>query len=109
MRNYPVKYQYWLDIGSHGWWTRLDQPLTQPYVLNRNWQAGAPWTDIEEYFTNQQNLARIVNGLLLRCSEHVTMVSIDVNQQGNEERGSLMIAVQNLLKYLLKNGMLKNV
>lgn len=109
MRNYPVKYQYWLDIGSQGWWARLDQPLTQPYVLNRNWQASAPWTDVEEYFTNQQNLARIVNGLLLRCSEHVTMVSIDVNQQGNEERGSLMIAVQNLLKYLLKKGMLKNV
>jgi hypothetical protein len=109
MRNYPVKYQYWLDIGSQGWWARLDQPLTQPYVLNRNWQAGTSWTDVEEYFTNQQNLARIVNGLLLRCSEHVTMVSIDVNQQGNEERGSLMIAVQNLLKYLLKNGMLKYV
>ncbi len=109
MKNYPVKYQYWLDIGSQGWWTRLDQPLTQPYVLNRNWQTGTPWTDVEEYFTNQQNLARIVNGLMLRCSEHITMVSIDVNQQGNEERGSLMIAVQNLLKYLFKNGMLKNV
>lgn len=109
MQNYPVKYQYWLDIGSQGWWTRLDQPLTQPYVLNRNWHANTPWTDVEEYFTNQQNLARIINGLLLRCSEHVTMVTIDVNQQGNEERGSLMIAVQNLLKYLHRNGMLKNV
>ena len=109
MRNYPVKYQYWLDIGSLGWWTRLDQPLTQPYVLNRNWKANTPWTDVEEYFTNQQNLARIINGLLLRCSAHVTMVSIDVNQQGNEERGSLMIAVQNLLKYLHRNGLLKNV
>jgi superfamily I DNA/RNA helicase len=109
MRNYPVKYQYWLDIGSQGWWTRLDQPLTQPYVLNRNWQANTPWTDLEEYSTNQLNLARIINGLLLRCSSHVTMVSIDVNQQGNEERGSLMIAVQNLLKYLHRNGMLKNV
>jgi len=109
MRNYAVKYQYWLDIGSQGWWTRLDQPLTQPYVLNRNWQANAPWTDVEEYFTNQQNLARVINGLLLRCSEHVTMVSIDINQQGNEERGSLVIAVQNLLKYLYRNGILKNV
>ncbi len=37
VNNRPVRYQFWLDIGSQGWWSRLDQPLTQPYVLNRNW------------------------------------------------------------------------
>lgn len=109
MQNIPVKFQYWLDIGSQGWWARLDQPLTQPYVLNRNWAADEPWTDMMEFSTNQKNLARLINGLLARCSEHVTMVSIDINQQGNEERGSLMVALQNLLKYLHKNGIMSHV
>jgi hypothetical protein len=109
MRNQPVRFQYWLDIGSQGWWARLDQPLTQPYVLNRNWQVNTPWTDVEEFSTNQKNLSRLVNGLLIRCTEHVTMVSIDINQQGNEERGSLMIALQNLLKYLYKKVLSNHV
>lgn len=109
MRNNPVKIQFWLDIGSQGWWTRLDQPLTQPYVLSRNWKEGTPWTDMEEYSTNQRNLSKIISGLLNRCSEHVTMVAIDINQQGNEERGSLMVAVQNLLKYLNQNEFIENV
>ena len=52
MRNKPVTCQFWLDIGSQGWWARLDQPLTHPYVLNRNWQPNQQWTDNEEYAAN---------------------------------------------------------
>ena len=42
MMNRPVDYQFWLDIGSRGWFERLYQPLTQPYVLSRHWQPGRP-------------------------------------------------------------------
>ena len=35
MRNRAVGYQFWLDVGSSGWWERLYQPLTHPYVLSR--------------------------------------------------------------------------
>ena len=35
-----VDYQVWLSIGSTGWYERLEQPLTQPYVLSRQWPAG---------------------------------------------------------------------
>lgn len=35
LRNQAVDYQFWLNIGSTGWWERIYQPLTQPYVLSR--------------------------------------------------------------------------
>lgn len=104
MRNRPVSYQFWLEIGSLGWWARLDQPLTQPYVLNRNWKEGTRWTDVEEFNTNQNNLARVVNGLLARCKKKVFLLSVDINQQGDEQRGALMVAVQTLLKRIHRDG-----
>ncbi len=45
MSNRPVDYQFWLDVGSRGWFERLYQPLTHPYVLSREWPAGQSWTD----------------------------------------------------------------
>ena len=38
MMNQPATVQFWLDVGSGGWWERLFQPLTQPYVLSRAWE-----------------------------------------------------------------------
>ncbi len=40
MMNRPATVQFWLDAGSSGWWERLSQPLTQPYVLSRSWMGG---------------------------------------------------------------------
>ena len=100
MSNRPVRYQFWLDIGSQGWWTRLDQPLTHPYVLNRNWPQQAVWTDANETNAGQQALLRITSGLIRRCREHVFMCTLGVNEQGNEERGALMMAVQSILRNL---------
>ena len=94
MRNKPARFQFWVDIGSQGWWSRVDQPLTQPYVLNRNWQSGKQWTDMDEYETNQRTLSRVVSGLLRRCREHVYMCSINFNEQGLEDRGQLLLAMQ---------------
>jgi len=45
MRNQSVAFQFWLDIGSLGWWERLYQPLTNPYVFRKNWVSGAIWTE----------------------------------------------------------------
>ena len=96
MRNQPVTYQFWIDIGSQGWWSRLEQPLTQPYVLNRNWEPNKPWTDIEEYEVNQQSLARLTIGLLRRCRQHVYMCSVAYNERGLEEHGALLLALQKI-------------
>jgi hypothetical protein len=98
MSNRPVSHQFWLDIGSSGWWSRLDQPLTQPYVLSRNWQGNRQWSSADELMVNQATLGHIVAGLLRRCSAHVDMVSIGMNESGSEERGALLVAVQSLLR-----------
>jgi hypothetical protein len=100
MSNRPVSHQFWLDIGSSGWWSRLDQPLTQPYVLSRNWQKTRQWTSADELKVNQSTLAHIVTGLLRRCSDHVDMVSVGMNESGSEERGALLVAIQSLLRSL---------
>ncbi|HCS38231.1 MAG TPA: hypothetical protein DIW44_01435 [Anaerolineaceae bacterium] len=100
MNNRPVRFQFWLDIGSQGWWTRLDQPLTHPYVLNRNWQIGKLWSDMHENAANQQSLIRIMDGLIRRCSDHIFMCTLGVNEQGSEERGALIMAVQTILRKL---------
>jgi superfamily I DNA/RNA helicase len=104
MSNRPVRYQFWLDIGSHGWWSRLDQPLTQPYVLNRQWDPADQWTEAFEFAVNQGNLERLVSGLLHRCREGVFLGISGMNEQGNEERGELVRAVQSLRRVLVRAG-----
>ncbi len=109
MRNQPVSYQFWVDIGSQGWWSRLEQPLTQPYVLNRNWDPSKPWTDAEEYEINQQSLARLTSGLLRRCRYHVYMCSVAYNERGLEERGQLLLAMQNIQRIKVRQVEAGNV
>jgi hypothetical protein len=104
MSNRPVQYQFWLDIGSNGWWSRLDQPLTQPYVLSRNWPEGQQWTAYNDLLTDQATLERVVVGLLRRCGQHVNLISIGMNESGSEERGALLVAVQTMLRGLAAGG-----
>lgn len=99
MMNRPATVQVWLDIGSSGWWERLSQPLTQPYVLARSWtqaQPGRVWTDAEEMQANQQTLLRLVSGLLHRCRSQVILGLSDLGEQGFEQRGALLKAVWRL-------------
>lgn len=98
MRNRPVRVQFWVDIGSQGWWSRLDQPLTQPYVLNRNWGEGRKWTDEDEFLNNQRSLLRVTRGLIRRCYGQIHMFTIALNEQGVEERGALVLAMQDVLR-----------
>ncbi|MDZ4160117.1 MAG: UvrD-helicase domain-containing protein, partial [Anaerolineaceae bacterium] len=67
MANRPVSYQFWIDVGSSGWWERLYQPLTHPYILSRRWQPGALWTDQHEFSNNRETMLRLVSGLINRC------------------------------------------
>ena len=98
MRNEPVDYQFWLNIGSKGWYERLEQPLTHPIVLSRNWQEGKQWTADNETAYNQANLQRTLSGLLLRCREKVFALTSDYNEAGVEERGQLLTLFQNLFR-----------
>jgi len=103
MRNEPVDYQFWLNIGSKGWYERLEQPLTHPIVLSRNWQDGKQWTADDETAYNQANLQRTLSGLLLRCREKVFALTSDFNEAGVEERGQLLTLFQSLFRKAIRS------
>jgi hypothetical protein len=98
MINRPVDVQFWLDVGSRGWWERLNQPLTHPYVLSRTWQAGEVWSDDHEFAARQMALGRLILGLLRRCRKQVYLGIADLGAQGYEQRGPLLQAVQRVLR-----------
>jgi len=98
MMNRPVTYQFWLDPGSSGWFQRLSQPLTHPYVLTRGWQPGRVWTDADEVQTSHAAMARLISGLLLRCRERVYLGIAELGESGFEGRGELLRAFQKVLQ-----------
>ncbi len=100
MANHPVDIQFWLDAGSSGWWERLYQPLTHPYVLSRNWEVGKTWTDVQEFQTNQEAMLRLTSGLMRRCRNSLYICTTGLNEQGAEQRGPLLQAVQGILRGL---------
>ena len=98
MVNQPVRYQFWLDVGSQGWWERLYQPLTHPHVLSRRWQPEKAWKDVDDFRANQETLQRLTGGLIARCREHIYLCAARVNERGSEEKGPLLYGVQSLLR-----------
>jgi hypothetical protein len=93
MMNRSATVQIWLDPSSSGWWERLFQPLTQPYVLSRTWVQGRVWGDGDEVATNQEMLKRMVIGLLRRCRGQVMLALSDLGEAGVEKRGPLLRAI----------------
>ncbi len=98
MRNRPVDYQFWLNTGGSGWWERLYQPLTHPYVLTRHWHHGDVWTDAHEVETQTQALHRLVQGLIRRCHVRIYLGISELGEQGYEQRGPLLQAIQGALR-----------
>jgi len=102
MMNRPVDYQFWIAAGSEGWWERIYQPLTHPYVLSRRWDGGRTWTDADEYEVRQDTLYRLILGLVRRCRRGVYLGLSDLGEQGYEQRGPLLVAIQRMLRRLAK-------
>jgi len=97
LRNRPVDVQFWLDIGATGWWERLYQPLTHPFVLTARWPITAAWTDRDEYTTRQETTRRLLLGLLRRTRRQVYVGASDYSEGGYEQRGPLLGIVNQLL------------
>jgi hypothetical protein len=90
MRNRAVDVQFWLDIGAEGWWQRINQPLTHPYVLSRNWPRARSWSDLYETQYRQDSLYRLLTGLLRRARRSVFLGLSDYGESGMEQRGPLL-------------------
>lgn len=102
--NRPVDYQFWLDIGSPSWYQRLDQPLTQPYVLSRNWQEGDLWDAEDELSAAFDSLHRLSLGLLNRCRKKVFLGMSELDVRGYENRGLLIRIFQQVLQQAQKGA-----
>ncbi len=100
LSNQPADYQFWLNIDSPAWTRRLQQPLTQPYVLSRQWPVGQLWTEIHEQKTSREILLRVVTGLLRRCRKKVFIGHSKFDERGNEREGELRMYFDLLLRSL---------
>ena len=100
VNNRPVDVQFWLDIGSRGWFERLYQPLTHPYVLSRSWPADTLWTDADEVRADQEAMTNLLLGLLRRCRSKVIFGVSEYGEQGYEQRGPLLHALQRILRLM---------
>lgn len=97
IRNKPVDYQFWLDIGSPSWYQRLDQPLTQPYVLSPQWKTGQTWNAEDEIAAAHDTLDRLTVGLLNRCRKKIFLGMSEMDISGFENRGLLLRVFQHVL------------
>jgi len=93
-------YQFWLDLGSVGWWTRPNQPLTHPYVLSARWPEDAVWTEDNEEAERQRGLVRVLYGLAVRCAKGVYLASSDLGLSGEPADSRL----ERVLLRVLKEG-----
>ena len=93
-----ARYQFWLDIGSPGWWNALHQPLTNHYVLTRRWNRDDRWTDPVDFFHRNKNLYHLVRGLCLRCRSGIYLCASDSEGPGTVQDGPLLMAVQEMLQ-----------
>lgn len=100
LSNQPADYQFWLNIDSPAWTRRLQQPLTQPYVLSRQWPLGQIWTEIHEQQTSRDILLRVITGLLKRCRRKVFVGYSKFDERGNEREGELRVIFDLLLRSL---------
>ena len=98
MNNEPVAYQFWLDIGSRGWFERLYQPLTHPYVLSRQWTPGEKWTDEREFEVRREALYRLLIGLIRRCRKGVYLGLSELGENGYENQGELLQVFNRMLR-----------
>lgn len=98
MRNRAVDVQFWLDVGAAGWWERLDQPLTHPYVLSHSWESGRVWKESDEYQRQQEMLYRVMSGLIRRTRRAIYLGISDLGEQGYEQRGPMLRVFQQILK-----------
>ena len=98
MRNQAVDYQFWMNTGSNGWHERLEQPLTQAYVLSRSWKPGRVWSTADDAQFSKETLTHTVLGLLSRCRKKVYLGISVYDESGSQEKGLLLQVLQGLFR-----------
>jgi hypothetical protein len=95
--NRPATVQFWLDAGASTWYEGLIQPLTQPYVLTREWPVGRQWTFLDAEQMDQQLMTQLLQGLLHRCRQKIVLAISSWSETGFEQRGPMLRLFQRIL------------
>ncbi len=100
IRNQPVTAQFWLDLGSRGWFERLFQPLTHPYILSAIWENTRTWTDDDEQEARHDTLFHLVIGLVRRCRQRIYFGVSELGENGSANTGELLQAFGRMIARL---------
>ncbi len=98
LMNRPATVQFWLDAGSSAWYEGLVQPLTQPFVLTREWPPGHQWTFADAQAMDTQIMLQLINGLLHRCRRKIVLAISNWSESGFEQRGPMLRLFQRVLQ-----------
>jgi hypothetical protein len=98
LSDHVARFQFWLDIGSMGWWTPPHQPLTNHHVLGRRWESNDKWTDAVDFEIRNRILFRLVSGLCQRCREGIYLCASELETSGEPQDSPLMRAAQQVLQ-----------
>jgi hypothetical protein len=97
MQNRIVDYQFWLDIGAAAWSERIDQPLTHPYLLRREY-TGIIWNDDLELEETHKRLYMLTAGLARRTRQKVYLGISDLSEEGFEQSGLLQATFNQIIR-----------
>ena len=100
LRNRTYAHQLWLDVGSPSWHRRIHQPLTNPYVLSRDWNTRDEWSSAWETKFETERLTCIVAGLIRRCTGSVHLFASELSAHGQEQTGDLLVALGHAMRGL---------
>ena len=98
LRNQTCAHQLWLDVGSPSWHRRIHQPLTNPYVLSRDWNPQEEWSSSWEMKFETERLTRIVAGLTRRCTDSLYLFASELSAHGQEQAGDLLVALGHAMR-----------
>ncbi len=104
INNFRSRYQFWLEINSLGWYERVYQPLTHPYVLSRQWQPGRRWTEEDEERARLTMISKLLRGLTYRCAGKLYLAYSQLSISGQEESGPLARAIFRLTRAYNREG-----
>ncbi|MEM7797659.1 MAG: hypothetical protein AAF633_00595 [Chloroflexota bacterium] len=88
-----VDVQVWLEASGNGWWDLPRQPLSNPFVLDKEWSADSIWTLADDARIRNQLLSDIVYGLCGRCRTGIVLAMSQLDRRGGRQDGPLWRAL----------------
>ncbi len=89
--------QVWMDCTSRRWFQQDVRELINPHVLMARWPQGEIWTDEYNQSVSLHNGARVARALLRRCGGNLLVAAANIDSQGFEQDGELLVALYGAL------------